>query len=80
MLGLPLNVPMFLATEPTDLRKGVEGLSGLVRSEFSAPWAACVSSAETEQSAVSLPGPCFPVAFSVSRSEPVVRPSAREPG
>jgi transposase len=36
MLGLPLNVPMFLATEPTDLRKGVEGLSGIVRSQFSA--------------------------------------------
>src|SRR5688500_13686693 len=27
MLGLPLNVPMYLSTEPTDLRKGVEGLS-----------------------------------------------------
>lgn len=36
MLGLPLSAPIFLATEPTDLRKGVEGLSGIVRSQFPA--------------------------------------------
>jgi transposase len=36
MLGLPLNVPIYLCTQPTDLRKGFEGLSGLVRSQFPA--------------------------------------------
>lgn len=31
MIGLPSSVKIFLATGPTDLRKGFNGLSGLVR-------------------------------------------------
>jgi transposase len=36
MLGLPANVSIFLHTEPTDMRKGFDGLSGIVRGEFGA--------------------------------------------
>ncbi len=36
MLSLPSTVPIFLYTEPTDMRKGFDGLSGIVRSEFRA--------------------------------------------
>ncbi len=31
MIGLPSSVKIYLATEPTDLRKGFNGLSGIVR-------------------------------------------------
>ena len=34
MLSLPPTVPIFLYTEPTDMRKGFDGLSGIVRSEL----------------------------------------------
>ena len=34
MLSLPSTVPIFLYTEPTDMRKGFDGLSGIVRSEL----------------------------------------------
>ena len=34
MLNFPANVSIFLHTEPTDMRKGVDGLSGIVRGEF----------------------------------------------
>ena len=34
MLSLPSTVPIFLYTEPTDRRKGFDGLSGIVRSEL----------------------------------------------
>ena len=34
MLTVPATAAIFLHTEPTDLRKGVDGLSGLVRGEF----------------------------------------------
>jgi transposase len=36
MLSIPPTVPIFLYTPPADLRKGFDGLSGLVRREFSA--------------------------------------------
>jgi len=36
MLSIPPTVPIFLYTRPTDLRKGFDGLSGIVRSEFAA--------------------------------------------
>ncbi len=36
MLSIPSTVPIFLYTEPTDMRKGFDGLSGIVRSEFRA--------------------------------------------
>ena len=36
MLSLPSTVPIFLYTEPTDMRKGFDGLSGIVRSAFRA--------------------------------------------
>jgi transposase len=34
MLSIPPAVSIFLHTEPTDLRKGFDGLSGLVRQQF----------------------------------------------
>jgi transposase len=34
VLTVPSTAAIFLHTEPTDLRKGVDGLSGLVRGEF----------------------------------------------
>lgn len=34
MLSIPPNVSIFLYTEPTDMRKSFDGLSGIVRSEF----------------------------------------------
>lgn len=36
MLSLPSAVSIFLYTEPTDMRKGFDGLSGIVRSVFAA--------------------------------------------
>lgn len=36
MLSIPPSVRMFLYTQPTDMRKGFDGLSGIVRSEFEA--------------------------------------------
>ena len=36
MLSIPATVPMFLYTQPTDMRKGFDGLSGIVRSELGA--------------------------------------------
>jgi transposase len=36
MLSIPPTVPIFLYTRPTDMRKGFDGLSGMVRSEFKA--------------------------------------------
>ena len=36
MLSIPSSVSIFLYTEPTDMRKGFDGLSGIVRSAFSA--------------------------------------------
>ena len=36
MLSLPSTVSIFLYTEPTDMRKGFDGLSGIVRREFAA--------------------------------------------
>lgn len=36
MLSIPSSVPIFLYTKPTDLRKGFDGLSGIVRKAFSA--------------------------------------------
>lgn len=36
MLSIPPTVPIFLYTEPTDMRKGFDGLSGLVRGELAA--------------------------------------------
>ena len=36
MLSIPSTVSIFLYTEPTDMRKGFDGLSAIVRSEFSA--------------------------------------------
>jgi len=36
MLSIPPTVPIFLYTRPADLRKGFDGLSGLVRREFAA--------------------------------------------
>ncbi len=34
MLSVPPNAAIFLCTEPTDMRKGIDGLSGIVRGEF----------------------------------------------
>lgn len=36
MLSIPPTVSIFLYTQPADLRKGFDGLSGIVRSEFAA--------------------------------------------
>ena len=36
MLSIPPRLPIFLYTRPTDMRKGFDGLSGIVRSEFDA--------------------------------------------
>ena len=36
MLSVPSTVSIFLYSEPTDMRKGFDGLSGIVRSEFGA--------------------------------------------
>ncbi len=36
MLNLPSTVPIFLHARPTDMRKGFDGLSGLVREAFGA--------------------------------------------
>ena len=36
MLNVPATVSIFLCTEPTDMRKGFDGLSGIVRGEFGA--------------------------------------------
>jgi transposase len=34
MLNFPSGVTIYLHTEPTDMRKGVDGLSGIVRGQF----------------------------------------------
>jgi transposase len=36
MLSIPSGVKIFLYSRPADMRKGVDGLSGIVRSEFEA--------------------------------------------
>lgn len=36
MLSVPPSVSIFLYAEPTDMRKGFDGLSGLVREQFGA--------------------------------------------
>ena len=36
MLSIPPTMPIFLYSVPTDLRKGFDGLSGLVRGELAA--------------------------------------------
>lgn len=36
MLSVPSTVPIFLCTQPTDMRKGFDGLSGIVRGAFGA--------------------------------------------
>ena len=36
MLNIPSTVSIFLHTRPTDMRKGFDGLSGIVRDQFSA--------------------------------------------
>ena len=36
MLNVPATVSIFLCTQPTDMRKGFNGLSGLVRGAFGA--------------------------------------------
>ncbi len=36
MLSVPTATVIYLHTEPTDMRKGVDGLSGIVRSQFAA--------------------------------------------
>jgi len=36
MLSVPETVPIFLCTQPTDMRKGFDGLSGIVRGAFGA--------------------------------------------
>ncbi len=36
MLSVASTVPIFLCTQPTDLRKGFDGLSGIVRGAFGA--------------------------------------------
>ncbi len=36
MLSVPSTVSIFLCTQPTDMRKGFNGLSGIVRGEFGA--------------------------------------------
>lgn len=35
-MSIPSTVSIFLYSEPTDMRKGFDGLSGIVRSEFAA--------------------------------------------
>jgi len=34
MLNIPSSVPIFVYTQATDLRKGFDGLSGIVREQF----------------------------------------------
>jgi len=34
MLSIPPTIPIFLYSRPADMRKGFEGLSGIVREEF----------------------------------------------
>jgi transposase len=34
MLSLPSHVAIYLHTEPTDMRKGFDGLSGVIRGQF----------------------------------------------
>ncbi len=34
MLNFPAGVTIYLHTEPTDMRKGIDGLSGIVRGQF----------------------------------------------
>ncbi len=36
MLSIPPSVAIFMYSEPTDMRKGFDGLSAIVRSEFKA--------------------------------------------
>jgi len=36
MLSIPPTIPIFLYSPPTDMRKGFDGLSGIVRSELGA--------------------------------------------
>lgn len=36
MLSIPASVAIYVHTAPTDLRKGFDGLSGIVRGEFGA--------------------------------------------
>ena len=36
MLNVPATVSIFLCTQPTDMRKGFDGLSGIVRGAFGA--------------------------------------------
>jgi transposase len=36
MLSIPPTIPIFLYSRPADMRKGFEGLSGIVRQEFGA--------------------------------------------
>jgi len=36
MLSIPPTIPIFLYSRPADMRKGFEGLSGIVRQEFDA--------------------------------------------
>ena len=36
MLSVPSTVPIFLCSQPTDMRKGCDGLSGIVRGQFGA--------------------------------------------
>lgn len=36
MLNIPANASIFLHTQPTDMRKGFDGLSGIVRRELGA--------------------------------------------
>lgn len=36
MWSIPPAIPIFLYTQPTDMRKGFDGLSGIVRSELAA--------------------------------------------
>lgn len=36
MLNIPSTVSIFLHTQPTDMRKGIDGLSGIVRRQFGA--------------------------------------------
>jgi transposase len=35
MLSIPTGVAIYLYTQPTDMRKGFDGLSGIVREQFS---------------------------------------------
>jgi transposase len=34
MLNVPASVRIYLHTAPTDMRKGIEGLAGIIRGEF----------------------------------------------